>query len=332
MTTGSSCRRGGRNFRPVTCYATEAEITSRFRREGELWPAGLRRESVATTTTAGARPGHSQATVCHKADGEARGRLARGSYTRSGEVIPGTPFADERNLRQIRPGAYRDGPELALRQGADFVPNLLIHPVLGAEFQQLFGVLQGRLRFVAFFVEQRQAEQELGVVRLHRVGFLQRLLRFVIAAVQVQQHAVPVLDKGGVRRQAGVAGEQIQFLAAEPCGLLTQPVCLGSRLVRGGRIAQRPRLAGAAILRFGQTVIQRGQVGPRAGRGRLDAQGILVGRDRALVLALPFGHDPQHDMRPGPVVIDHQAAFKLGQRVLQLLPLRAAQQPGRHAA
>ena len=67
--------------------ATEAEITSRFRREGKLSarraPAGIGGHHDHRRSPAG----HSQATTCHKADREARGRLARGSYTRSGEVV-----------------------------------------------------------------------------------------------------------------------------------------------------------------------------------------------------------------------------------------------------
>ena len=77
-------------------------------------------------------------------------------------------------------------------------------------------------------------------------------------------------------------------------------------------------MSGAAVLGLGQPVVQRGQVGPRTGRARLDVQGVLVSLDRALVLPLPFGHDPQHDVRPGPVVVDQQAAFKLRQRLTQL--------------
>ena len=54
---------------------------------GELWPAGLRRESAATKTHRRSPAGHSQATTCRKADGEARSRLARGSDTSSRKLF-----------------------------------------------------------------------------------------------------------------------------------------------------------------------------------------------------------------------------------------------------
>jgi hypothetical protein len=173
---------------------------------------------------------------------------------------------------------------------------------------------------------------ELGVVGFQVGRPAQRLLGLVKAAMQVQQHAVAVLDERGIRRQAGVAGEQFQFVLAEPGGFLSQPVRLGGRLVPRRGIASCRRLCGAALLHFDQPVVQGGQIGSRAARARLDVQGVLVRLDGALVLVLVFGQDRPHDMRSGPVVVDDQAAFQLGQRAPQLLPLGASQQPVGHAA
>ncbi len=57
--------------------------------------------------------------------------------------------------------------------------------------------------------------QELVVIGFQAAGGPQRLLRRLLLAVEIERQAVAVLDGGVVGEQARVAGQQLQFLAAE---------------------------------------------------------------------------------------------------------------------